>query len=117
MVVDKVMADVCHSPLWSHVHPSDLLRTVDEFCLWLCSLDADSETRINMKGTDQEILSGKISEGSGMKNGRNSTRVPVSIKSPPENKFSSTPQRSTGNSADPTQPCCPHQGCAPSPTL
>lgn len=36
-----------------------------------------------------------------------STRVQVSVKSPPESIFSSTPQRSTANSADPTQHCCP----------
>lgn len=36
-----------------------------------------------------------------------SARVQVSVKSPPESNFSSTPQRSTANSADPTQHCCP----------
>ena len=29
----KVMANVSHSPFWTHVHPSDLLRIMDEFCL------------------------------------------------------------------------------------
>ena len=70
MVVGKVMANVSYSLFWSHVHPSELLRTVDEFCLWLCSPRVDSETRINVKGIDQEILSGKNSKGSGIKNGR-----------------------------------------------
>lgn len=70
MVVGKVMASVSHSLFCSHVHPSDLLRTVNEFCLWLCSPRVDSETRINVKGIDQEVLSGKNSKGSGIKNGR-----------------------------------------------
>lgn len=80
MAVGKVMASVYHSFFGSHVRPLHLLRTADEFCVWLCSPGADSETRINMKEVDQEILSGK--SGKGRREG-GPPRFQVTIKSPP----------------------------------
>lgn len=55
-------------------------------------------------------------KGSGMKKGRSSTRVQVSIKSSPESNLNLIPQRSTGDNVELTQHCCPIR-VAPHPNL
>lgn len=63
MVVGKVMVSVYYSCFGLYVCFLDLLRIVEEFCVWLCFLGVDFEIRINMKEVDQEVFLGKSGKG------------------------------------------------------